>query len=154
MTSNDTSPSISYSGIFHHGVDDKRRVQVPADWRPRKEGTKFSLIVWPKHPAGPCLRAMPPAKWEKLQKDLDDLPNTDPSKGVLKRFIGNRSIQVPLDKAGRICLPEGMVSAAGIGDKAVFSGRLDQFEIWSPDRFNKVFASDDAMAVEAFNRID
>jgi hypothetical protein len=38
-----------------------------------------------------------------------------------------------LDKAGRICLPEGMARAAGIKDEAVLVGLLDRFEIWNPE---------------------
>ncbi len=61
------------------------------------------------------------------------MPNSDPNKVVLKRFIGSESVQVTLDKAGRICLPEKMAKEAGISEEAVLVGLLDRFEIWSPD---------------------
>ena len=82
------------------------------------------------------------------------MPNSDPKKVVLKRFIGSESVQVTLDKAGRICLPEKMARDAGIGDEAIFVGLLDRFEIWSPERYERVKASDAIMAQEAFKLME
>ena len=82
------------------------------------------------------------------------MPNSDPNKVVLKRFIGSESIQVPLDKTGRICLPEEMAKAAGISDEAVMVGLLDRFEIWSPERYQRVKSSDAVMAQEAFKLME
>jgi MraZ protein len=135
-------------------VDDKRRIQIPAKWRPSKDGVEFTLILWPKSKEGPCLRVLPPQEMAELMRDIDAMPNGDPSKVVLKRFIGSESVQVALDKAGRICLPEEMAGAAGIKDEAVLVGLLDRFEIWNPERFGKVRASDAVMAQEAFKMME
>ena len=78
----------------------------------------------------------------------------DPNKVVLKRFIGSESIQVTLDKAGRICLPDAMAKAAGIADEAVLVGLLDRFEIWNPERYEKVRSSDAILAQEAFKLME
>ena len=77
-----------------------------------------------------------------------------PTRCVLKRFIGSESVQVTLDKAGRICLPEKMATDAGISDEAVLVGLLDRFEIWSPERYERVKASDAVMAQEAFKLME
>jgi MraZ protein len=73
---------------------------------------------------------------------------------VLKRFIGSESVQVSVDKAGRICLPEGMARAAGIKDAAMLVGLLDRFEIWNPQSYEKVKASDAVLAHEAFKLME
>jgi MraZ protein len=143
-----------YNSSYRHGVDDKRRLQIPAKWRPSKDGVEFTLILWPKSKEGPCLRVLPPQEMAELMRDIDAMPNGDPSKVVLKRFIGSESVQVALDKAGRICLPEEMAAAAGIKDQAVLVGLLDRFEIWNPERFGKVRASDAVMAQEAFKMME
>jgi len=59
-----------------------------------------------------------------------------------------------LDKAGRICLPDGMAAAAGIKEDAMLVGLLDRFEIWNPERYEKVRASDAVMAQEAFKMME
>jgi MraZ protein len=143
-----------YNSLYRHGVDAKRRVQIPAKWRPSESGTELTLILWPKAKEGPCLRVLPPQQLAKLMRDVDAMPNTDSNKVVLKRFIGSESVQVTLDKAGRICLPERMSKNAGISDEAVFVGLLDRFEIWSPERYELVKASDAIMAQEAFKMME
>ncbi len=143
-----------YNSAYRHGVDEKRRLQIPSKWRPSEAGVEFTLIVWPKAKEGPCLRVLPPEQMSRLMKDIDAMPNSDPNKVVLKRFIGSESVQAPVDKAGRICLPEPMARAAGIGDEAVLVGLLDRFEIWSPEAYEKVKASDAIMAQEAFKLME
>jgi len=143
-----------YNSLYKHGVDEKRRLQIPAKWRPAKENFEFTLIVWPKSKEGPCLRALPPEQMAKTLREIDAMPNSDPNKVVLKRFIGSESVQVALDKAGRVCLPDGMAAAAGIKEEAMLVGLLDRFEIWNPERYEKVRASDAVMAQEAFKMME
>ena len=154
MESEKTNAPTYYNSLYRHGVDEKRRVQIPAKWRPDELDVEFTLIVWPKSKEGPCLRALPPKQMATLMRDIDAMPNSDPNKVVLKRFIGSESIQVALDKAGRICLPDTMAAAAGIKDEAVLVGLLDRFEIWNPERYDKVRASDAVMATEAFKMME
>lgn len=154
MSTNAPTESIYYNSLYRHGVDEKRRVQVPAKWRPSGPETEFTLIVWPKAKEGPCLRVLPPKEMAELMRDIDAMPNGDPNKVVLKRFIGSESIQVTVDKAGRITLPEEMAKAVAIKDDAVLVGLLDRFEIWNPERYETVKASDAVMAHEAFKMME
>jgi MraZ protein len=154
MQSEGNGEPTYYNSLYRHGVDEKRRLQIPAKWRPAKENFEFTLIVWPKSKEGPCLRALPPEQMAKTLREIDALPNSDPNKVVLKRFIGSESVQVVLDKAGRVCLPDGMAAAAGIKEEAMLVGLLDRFEIWNPERYEKVRASDAVMAQEAFKMME
>jgi MraZ protein len=150
MSGEQTSRRTYYNSCYRHGVDEKHRVQIPAKWRPEEERSELTVILWPKHQAGSCLRVLPPEEMAQLMKDIDAMPNGDPGKVVLKRFIGSESVQLTLDKAGRICLPEEMKNAAGIKDEAVLVGLLDRFEIWNPARYENVKAADAVVAHEAF----
>lgn len=154
MQSNEHIGPTYYNSFYRHGVDEKRRLQIPAKWRPTEPGIEFTLVLWPKPKEGPCLRVLPPQQMATLMRDIDAMPNSDPNKVVLKRFIGSESVQAPLDKVGRICLPEEMARAAGIADQAVLVGLLDRFEIWSPERYDKVKASDSIMSQEAFKLME
>ena len=145
---------IYYNSVFRHGVDEKRRLAVPAKWRPTDDSVEFTLMLWPKEPVGPCLRVLPPKEMAQLMESIDAMPNTDPKKTVLKRFIGAESVQLVCDKAGRICLPTEMATAAGIADEAVLVGLLDRFEIWNPARYEKVKATDAVLASEAFKLME
>ena len=154
MDTNGKSGRTYYNSLYRHGVDEKRRVQIPSMWRPVKEGTEMTLILWPKEKEGPCLRVLPPEEMEKLMSAIDAMPSSDPNKVVLKRFIGSESVQVALDKAGRICIPDEMARGAGIKDEAVLVGLLDRFEIWNPTRYDARRAADAVMAQEAFKLME
>ena len=154
MELNETTEPKCYNSLYEHGVDEKRRVQIPAKWRPSKESTELTLVLWPKAKEGPCIRVLPPPQLAKLMREVDAMPNSDPNKVVLKRFIGSGSVQVTLDKGGRICLPDKMAKEAGIENEAVLVGLLDRFEIWSPARYEHVKASDAIMAQEAFKLME
>src|SRR5476651_866735 len=148
-----TGPSY-YNSLYRHGVDEKRRVQIPAKWRPEKGGTELTMMLWPKHQAGNCLRVLPPGEMAQLMADIDAMPNGDPNKVVLKRFIGSESIQVTLDKSGRICLPDEMARLAEIKDEAMLVGLLDRFEIWNPARYENVKVADAVLAPKAFELME
>ena len=154
MADDATVAQIYYNSLYQHGVDQKRRVQIPAKWLPGESSVEFTLILWPKSKDGPCLRVLPPKEMAQLMEELDAMPNSDPNKTVLKRFIGSESVQVATDKTGRICLPEAMAKAAGIKDEATLVGLLDRFEIWNPERYEKVKAADAVMAQEAFKLME
>ena len=145
-----------YNSVYRHATDKKRRIQVPAMWRPTEEDFQFTLIVWPQRQEGPCLRVLPPREMAELMASLDAMPNGDRNKTILKRIIGSESTQVTLDKAGRICVPDEMATAAGIeiDKEVVLVGLLDRFEIWEPNRYARIKAADDVMAQEAFKLME
>ncbi|MSR42493.1 MAG: hypothetical protein EXS19_00485 [Pedosphaera sp.] len=145
---------IYYNSLYRHGVDEKRRVQVPAKWRPAAPEVEFTVILWPKAKQGPCLRVLPPEQMAGLMRDIDAMSNDNPNKVVLKRFIGSQSEQVALDKGGRICLPEQMAREAGLAKEVVLVGLLDRFEIWNAERYATVREADAVMAGEAFKMME
>jgi len=158
----DTANEVTYNGLYRHGVDEKRRLAIPFRWRPDKpaksaksvEEVEFTLLLWKKFGAGACLRVLPPAQWAKLQAEVDARPNSDPTKPALKRMLGTQSIQVKLDTANRICIPEDMKVEAGIGDEAVLAGLLNRFEIWSPERYATLRSADSALEAEGMRDLE
>lgn len=153
METNGQSERTYYNSIYRHGVDEKRRVQIPAMWRPSEGSIEFTLILWPQSNEGPCLRVLPPQEMADLMRDIDAMPNGD-KKTALKRVIGGASVQVAVDKGGRICIPDDMARGSGIKDEAVLVGLLDRFEIWNPERFDRVKAADAVLAQEAFKLME
>jgi len=153
MPSNQPSEPIYYNSLYRHGVDEKRRVQIPAKWRPA-EPEILTLVLWPKG-AMPeaCLLVLPPKEWEALVQKLKTMPFADSKAEALRRLLGKKSDRVTLDKGGRICLPESMARSAHIGKEAVLVGLLDRFEIWDPERYETASAVDDELLPEAFKLI-
>ena len=154
MPSTDSNEVIYYNALYRHGVDEKRRVQVPAKWRPTAGEVQYTVILWPKGTLREaCLLVLPPQEMQSLMAKLKAMPFSDPKAEALRRRLGRNSDQVTLDKAGRFCIPESMAKAVGIEKEAVLIGLLDRFEIWDPDRFETASKVDDELSAEAFNLI-
>ncbi|MDB6065477.1 MAG: cell division protein MraZ [Pedosphaera sp.] len=145
---------IYYHSQFRHGVDEKRRVQIPAKWRPSQPDTELTLILWPNGvQPNACLLVLPPAEMHALAEKIRAMPFADPKASALRRLLGSKSASVSLDKAGRICVPEAMAKAVGIEQEAMLVGLVDRFEIWNPERYDTVSAVDAALLPEAFKLI-
>jgi len=153
MPLNEPSEPIYYNSLYRHGVDEKRRVQIPAKWRPARTEV-LTLVLWPTrtNPEA-CLLVLPPKEWEGLVQKLKAMPFADPKAEALRRLLGRKSDRVTLDKGGRICLPEAMAKAAAIEQEAILVGLLDRFEIWNPERYQAANAVDDALLPDAFKLI-
>lgn len=154
MASNVSIRPRRYNSIFRHGVDPKRRVQVPARWRPEEDDAEFTLILWP-HGNWPdaCLMVLPPSEMDELTAKLKEMPLADPKAASLRRLLGSKSADVTVDKGGRICIPDWMAKAVEIDDDAVLVGLVDRFEIWNPKRHEQVAGIDSALLSEAFKLI-
>ncbi len=150
MEPNDTNEPVCYNASFRHGVDDKRRVQIPALWRPAVPGTQLTLVSYPaSKEVGRCLRVLSLKQMLKVMEQIDAIPSRDPRKVLLQRTFGGESVQVALDKAGRILIPEKMALDAGIKDEALLIGMLRFYDIWNPERYEKIKPSEEDL-VDAF----
>jgi MraZ protein len=149
MADNQTEP-IFFGNRYRHGVDSKRRVQVPSKWRPESGKGKYFVMVWEHETAGNHLRVLPVEEMVRLRDELSRKVEQDPAKSVLKRVLGSEMDSVELDSAGRICLSAEMAKAAGIAtdQQVVLAGAFSHFEIWNGERHEKVLAADTAFKSE------
>ena len=42
---NAETKKLHYNSVYHHGIDDKRRVQIPVKWRPAELETEFKTLA-------------------------------------------------------------------------------------------------------------
>lgn len=135
MPESAASSEQDYLGFFRHGVDDKRRLQIPARWRPAGENFELTVMIWTAHEAGACLRVLAPKEMRALKEKITSLPGDHPAKEELLHFIGKHSDKLPVDKSGRVCLPDRLAQEAALNGEAILVGLVDKFEIWNPDRY-------------------
>ena len=145
---------VFYNSLYRQRLDEKRRLIIPAKWRPATEDFEFTLFIWPYSAIQkPYLLVLPPQPLKELVDKLRAMAYSDTKADTLRRVLGKSSEQVIVDKGGRICLPEHMAVAAGIDKDVVLVGSWDRFEVWSPERYDAVSAIDDALSQEAFKLI-
>jgi len=141
-----------FTSVYRHSLDGKRRVPVPFRWRP-KDPIDFTLMLFPEPEVGICLRVLPPSQWTKLLEEIKAMPSDHEQKPILQRLVGRHSIEVRLDSAGRITIPEDMAAAAEITNMAVLAGTLRHFELWSPARYKVMEEKDLPEQVNVLKRV-
>jgi MraZ protein len=122
-----------FSGSFEHKLDHKGKVSIPNKFR-RELDDKVMLTlgtddvyVW----------VFPPAVWEQLVAKISALPNNKQAKRVRRFLLGNAH-EAPVDRVGRIQIPQALRERAGIDNKSVFIvGVGDSIEIWEKERKEK-----------------
>src|SRR5688572_1047256 len=142
-----------FHGEFHHGIDESRRVMIPAKWRPENADVVFRVLPWPVN-VEDCLLVLPPERWDLMMEKLKVNRMQDKRVAALERVLGGTSAAITLDKVGRLCLPENLAKAAALEREAVFVGRLDKFEIWSPARHKASTIQDKILAASVVEEID
>ena len=153
MATDGTNAPVYFNSSYRHGVDEKRRVQIPSKWR-SKEEIEYTLILWPRgSEQDACLLVLPPQEWVDLVQKLKAMSFADPKAESLRRLIGEKSDRVAPDKAGRICIPEEMAKQIGITGQAVLVGLVDRFQIWNPERYEATKTADKDSSSEAFKLV-
>lgn len=125
-----------FNSTFPMKVDDKRRVQIPAKWRPEEAGAELTVVPW-ETAHGMSLRVFPQTQFLKMIEKIESMPDGSVERDELLRKVGRNSEQVTIDSAGRITLPDAMMKVAGLSIQApvVLVGVVRVFEIWNPERF-------------------
>src|SRR5256885_15843692 len=119
MPSEEISEPVYYTSSYRHGVDEKRRVQIPAKWRPA-QAEVLTLVLWPKGTTPEaCLLVLPPQEWVALVQKLKAMPYADPNAEALRRLLGKKSDRVTLDKGGGVCFAAAVAQTAGHGKEGV-----------------------------------
>ena len=143
----------NFHGNFRYGIDDSRRVMIPAKWRPKNPDVVFTVLLWPIS-VEEFLLVLPPERWQVMLDKLKMKSLHDTRVATLERVIGATSAPLLLDKVGRFCLPDHLAKPASIDKEAVFVGRLDKFEIWHPKRFHSGATQEKATAAAVAQEIE
>ncbi|WDF81677.1 division/cell wall cluster transcriptional repressor MraZ [Lacticaseibacillus pabuli] len=133
-----------FMGEFHHNLDAKGRLIVPAKFR-EQLGASFVLT----RGMDGCLFGYPESEWEALQAKLAQLPLTKKDARTFVRFLYSAATECELDRQGRINVPKSLMQHADLSKACVLVGVSSRIEIWSEERWDK-FADN---AEESFDEI-
>ncbi len=149
------SPSAPrFFSSFENAVDSKRRVQIPSSYRRSLGDAPFLLIPVPK--LGGKTTALMGVTHQVFDdfsrvRDLDKMDFSDVRADSLRRQLIGKAVEVELDSAGRITIPEKLAKAAGINSMAILTGMKRWFEIWSPEHHAIAEEQDTSTKADAFS---
>jgi division/cell wall cluster transcriptional repressor MraZ len=122
-------------------VDEKSRLLVPAEVRRKLDAEDTDVFVIKIGNNGKVW--LYPERFYDA-KVYDDGAGTegdeiDPSPEQLERMLSRSAdiYRVPMDKAGRILLPEPVVSLTGLGREVALLGVFNHLQLWNRDDYAK-----------------
>lgn len=139
-----------FMGEFHHNIDQKGRMIIPAKFR-EDLGESFVLT----RGMDQCLFVYPLEEWKVLEEKLKKLPLTKKDARAFTRFFFSGATECELDKQGRINVVPTLRSYALLEKECVIIGVSSRLEIWSKSNWEQYFeASEESFSEIAENMID
>jgi MraZ protein len=120
-----------FLGRYHHTIDEKGRMTIPARYRELLAAEGAYLTQGFDN----NLNIFPQPIFERISKRVNQLSMTDPSARLLRRLMFSNAELVILDKTGRILIPQFLREEISLDSEAVIVGMGDYFEIWSTDQW-------------------
>ena len=121
-------------GEYHHNIDEKNRLIIPAKFREElggkvviTRGLEDSLFIYSL------------VEWEKIVNKLKALPFTKKDARNFTRFFLSGATECEFDRTGRICISSPLVNYAGLSKECVIIGANDRLEIWSLEKWEDFF---------------
>jgi MraZ protein len=119
-----------FTGEYHHAIDGKGRIAVPARFRAELETGAF-VSRW----IDSCVAIFPREAWDELANRVAGLPLSDAAARTFARFVFSGAFEVELDRQGRVLVPAGLREFAKLADEVVVVGARDHVELWEPARW-------------------
>lgn len=137
-----------FIGEFHHNIDDKSRLAIPAKFRDAfREGAVVTRGL------DTCLFLYAKAEWETLAEQFANLPLAQADTRAFARFMLAGAMALEVDTQGRILLPDYLKNYAGISRNVVIAGLYRRLELWDAARWSAYTAKTEASANEIAERL-
>jgi MraZ protein len=117
-------------GEYAHTLDSKRRLSLPA--KLRKEVGKHIVLT---RGLDNCIFLYPKRQWEEIAEKLAVLPLGQADSRGFHRFMLSGAVEIEVDGAGRILLPDFLREFAALDGNVVLAGVYNRVEIWNEERW-------------------
>ncbi len=118
-------------GEYVHTLDPKKRLSLPSRWR-----SELGKSIVVTRGLDNCLFVYPIQAWQAVIEKMSALPFGAADTRGLNRFFLSGAVEVEVDKAGRILVPDFLKEFAKLNQKVVLAGIHDRVEIWDEKRWN------------------
>jgi MraZ protein len=122
-----------FKGSSFHVMDNKGRVSIPMRYREilqERQDRQLVITNWDGY-----LAAFPQSEWVKVEAKLGELPLFSKEYQAFKRFLVSSAEECPLDKQGRILVPQILREYARLDREMAMVGQVRYFEIWNRERY-------------------
>mgnify|MGYP003576062144 FL=1 len=118
-----------FTGEYEHTIDAKQRLAIPAEipdaLGPEIQGEALYLVLG----ANGALWLWPEKTFEQMAGALEQTLLPEEEMMEYEQLLFSQAARLELDKAGRVLLPERMISAGGLGTSVTILGVKDHLEL-------------------------
>lgn len=125
-----------FTGRFEYGIDDKSRVSIPAKFR-EALSTNYDLRLILTNLDG-CIAAYPYQEWLNIQENISNKGPIRKEARAFLRYYYSGASECPLDKLGRILVPQSLKTDAHIKKNVVIVGVSKKIEIWAKEKWEEL----------------
>jgi MraZ protein len=122
-----------FRGVQHINMDAKGRLAMPARQREPLVSQSSGQLVVTIDTQSTCLVIYPLPEWERIEKDIQNLPALKPAVKRFQRLMLGYATDLELDGNGRLLLPPALRDYAQLEKKLVLVGQGNKLELWSED---------------------
>lgn len=120
-----------FIGEYSHSIDPKKRLAIPAKFR---VGLKNKVVI--TRGLDKCLFVYPTKVWGELAEKLGSLPMGESNTRSFVRLMLAGATDTPVDKQGRVLVPDYLKKYAGLSKNVVVAGLYNRLEIWDKKKWN------------------
>jgi MraZ protein len=119
-----------FSGRYEFTLDDKGRLSIPAKFREILSANYDLKLILTNLDS--CIVGYPDKEWIALQEKISSAPVSKESRAFLRFFYSGVS-ECPIDRLGRVLIPQSLRNYAGIKKNVVVIGMNRKLEIWAEE---------------------
>lgn len=131
-----------FRGTSAINLDAKGRIAIPSRYRDELDERSEGRLVITIDLNSPCLSIYPLSEWERVETQLSRLPSMREDVRRMTRLLVGNAVDVELDSAGRILIPQMLRAHARLNKHAVLAGQLHKFQLWDESEWNRTVAED------------
>ncbi len=125
-----------FAGRFEYAIDDKSRVSIPSKFR-EVLSTNYDMRLILTNLDG-CIVAYPYQEWVNIQERISNLGTMKKEARVFLRFYYSGVSECPIDKLGRVLIPQSLKTYANIKKNVAIIGMNRKIEIWAQETWEEL----------------
>lgn len=119
-------------GQYLHTIDDKKRLSLPSKWK-----SIFGKKVVVTRGLDSCIFLYTVKEWGNIAEKLAQTSMGSKDARDLNRFFLSGAVEIEIDSAGRILLPDYLKEFANLEKEIIFAGLYNRAEIWNEKEWAK-----------------
>jgi MraZ protein len=123
-----------FRGRFVHTIDTKGRISIPSGFRMELERRSQRAPILTN--AFGCLHLYPFEDWCEVERKIVENETEDLDFQAFQRMMISGATECPIDKQGRLLLPQYLREHAGLEREVTIAGVGPRIEIWDKARFD------------------